>query len=480
MQTSDLRDDIDFESGDIPRLFRQMFFPTVFGMLFTAMFIITDGILVGRGLGSDALAAINIVAPIFMLSTGIGLVFGMGGSVLASIHLANGKAKTARICATQATIAVSLLMVISTLALAVWCEPFMLLLGSSDELLPLCMEYCIGFIPFLLCFSLMHSMAFFVRLSGAPKFAMVCTIAASLLNMVLDYLMIFVFKQGLTGVAIATGVGAVIDVAAMAWFMSQQSNTIRFERVKMSYKSIQMSMRNIWYMSRLGSSSLLSECAMAMMFICGNYLFMEYMGTDGVAAFSVCCYLLPMVFMLNTSVAQSVQPIISFNHGAGEVQRALQGLWVSLRWGVSSAALVIVLMLLGRDLIVGMFIPSGVAAYEIATSGLPLFAICFLPSAQDSAIVLWGMQSVLHHVQPLYTWILTIQNSIKIHVQQSLCMGICEIPSLCFWLGLKKLTARNGWQKFAPLQHHVMDKRSLHQIAFWKPSMDIIKMIPSL
>ncbi len=387
MQTTDLRDDIDFGSGDIPRLFRQMFFPTVLGMLFTAMFIITDGILVGRGLGSDALAAINIVAPIFMLSTGIGLVFGVGGSVLAAIHLANNKAKTARICATQATIAVAVLMTISTVVLAVWCEPFMLMLGSSEELLPLCWEYCINFVPFLLCFSLMHSMAFFVRLSGAPKFAMICTIAASLLNMVLDYLMIFVFERGLAGVAMATGVGAVVDVALMGWFMMQRSNSIHFERVKMSYKSLRMSMRNVWYMCRLGSSSLLSECAMAMMFICGNYLFMEYMGKDGVAAFSVCCYLLPMVFMLNTSVAQSVQPIISFNHGAGEAKRALQGLWVSLRWGISSALFVIVVMLFGRNLIVGMFIPSGLAAHEIATEGLPLFALCFLPFAINIIII---------------------------------------------------------------------------------------------
>ncbi len=393
MQPTDLRDDIDFGSGDIPRLFRQMFYPTVLGMLFTAMFIITDGILVGQGLGSDALAAINIVAPIFMLSTGIGLVFGMGGSILASIHMSGGKIKTARICATQATIAVVVLMTLSTAALAIWCEPFMLLLGSSEELLPLCMEYCIGFVPFLLCFSLMHAMAFFVRLSGAPKFAMFCTIAASLLNMILDYLMIFVFKQGLMGVAIATGVGAVIDVALMGWFLAQRRNVIHFERVKMSYKSLRMSLRNIWYMCRLGSSSLLSECAMAVMFICGNYLFMEYMGKDGVAAFSVCCYLLPMVFMLNTSVAQSVQPIISYNHGAGESRRALQGLWVSLRWGVSSAIAVIVVMVVARNLIVGMFMSSDQPAYHIATSGLPLFAICFLPFAIN-IIVIGYYQSV--------------------------------------------------------------------------------------
>lgn len=393
MQTTDLRDDIDFGSGDIPRLFRQMFYPTLLGMLFTAMFIITDGIFVGRGLGSDALAAINIVAPIFMISTGIGLVFGMGGSVLASIHLANGKAKVARLCATQATIATTVVMALLNLVMLIWSRPLVQLLGASGDLEELCLEYWRGFLPFIIAFSLMHSMAFFIRVSGAPKFAMICTILASLINIVLDYALIFIFKCGLAGAAVATGVGTLVDVALMAWFLSQSRNTIHFERIKMSWKSMRMSMRNIWYICRLGSSSLLSECAMAMMFICGNYLFMEYMGKDGVAAFSICCYLLPMVFMLNTSVAQSAQPIISYNYGAGESGRAIEGLRVSLRWGVCAATAVIVISLVASHPIVGLFIPKGEAAHDIAANGLPLFAAGFLPFAVN-IIVIGYYQSV--------------------------------------------------------------------------------------
>ncbi len=387
MQQRDLRDDIDFGSGDIPRLFRRMFYPTLLGMLFTAMFIITDGIFVGQGLGSDALAAINIVAPIFMLSTGLGLVFGMGGSVLASIHLANGKPKVARLCVTQAVIANTVIMLLATVALAVWCEPFMIALGASEELLPLCVDYCWGFIPFLALFSLMHGFSFFVRLSGAPTFAMVCTILASLINIGLDYLLIFVFEWGIYSAAFATGVGTTIDVVLMAWFLTRGRNTIHFERIKLSWRSMRMSIRNIWYICRLGSSSLLSECAMAMMFVCGNYLFMEYMGKDGVAAFSVCCYLLPMVFMLNTSVAQSAQPIISYNYGAGAQGRALKGLWVSLKWGSCAALVAVVVAFVASSPIVGLFIPNEMPAHNIAVHGLPLFAMGFLPFAINIIVI---------------------------------------------------------------------------------------------
>lgn len=93
-----MKDSIDFGSMEIPKLFRKLLIPTVLGMVFSAVFVITDGIFVGQGIGSDALAAVNITAPLFLISTGIGLMFGVGASVVASIHLSQGKLKTARQC----------------------------------------------------------------------------------------------------------------------------------------------------------------------------------------------------------------------------------------------------------------------------------------------------------------------------------------------------------------------------------------------
>ena len=69
-----MRDSIDFGSMNISTLFRKLLIPTVLGMIFSAVFVITDGIFVGKGIGSDALAAVNITAPLFMITTGIGLM----------------------------------------------------------------------------------------------------------------------------------------------------------------------------------------------------------------------------------------------------------------------------------------------------------------------------------------------------------------------------------------------------------------------
>ena len=81
------RDSIDFGSMKVGQLFCKQLFPTLLGMVFSALFVITDGVFVGRGIGSDALAAVNIAAPLFVFAAGMGLMFGMGGAIVASINL---------------------------------------------------------------------------------------------------------------------------------------------------------------------------------------------------------------------------------------------------------------------------------------------------------------------------------------------------------------------------------------------------------
>lgn len=189
-----MKDSIDFETMNIPRLFRKLLIPTVLGMVFSAIFIITDGIFVGKGIGSDALAAVNITAPLFLLNTGVALIFGIGASVVASIHLSHRKIKVAQINITQAVIVSSLLL--TAYAVFVLCntEKVALCLGSSERLLPLAVEYIYWFMPFLPFSALLSSGMFFVRLDGSPNYAMVCNIIPALINIILDYLFIFVFE----------------------------------------------------------------------------------------------------------------------------------------------------------------------------------------------------------------------------------------------------------------------------------------------
>ena len=177
-----MKDSIDFGCMDVPKLFRKLLIPTVLGMIFSAVFVITDGIFVGRGIGSDALAAVNITAPLFLISTGVGLMFGVGASVVASIHLSQGKVKVARINVTQAVVVSSLLLATYSFLITWYAPAVARLLGSSDRLLPLAVEYMHWFAPFLPFSALLSSGMFFLRLDGSPSYAMLCNAGPAGIN----------------------------------------------------------------------------------------------------------------------------------------------------------------------------------------------------------------------------------------------------------------------------------------------------------
>ena len=144
---SEMRDSIDFRNMDITTLFRKLLLPTVMGMIFSALFVITDGIFVGKGIGSDALAAVNIVAPLWLFSTGVGLMFGVGASVVASIHLSHDKPKVARINITQSIVVSTLLLACTSTIFCLFAEDVTRWLGGSERLAPLAVEYMLWFVP---------------------------------------------------------------------------------------------------------------------------------------------------------------------------------------------------------------------------------------------------------------------------------------------------------------------------------------------
>ena len=191
-----MRDSIDFKNTDIKTLFRKLLLPTVLGMIFSALFVITDGIFVGKG----------IVAPLWLFSTGVGLMFGVGASVVASIHLSHGKVKVARINITQSVVISSLLLMCTSTLFCSFAPQVVKLLGGSERLTPLAVEYMLWFVPFSLFTALLNSGMFFLRLDGSPNFAMMCNVVAAVLNILLDYLFIFPFGWGMFGAALASAI----------------------------------------------------------------------------------------------------------------------------------------------------------------------------------------------------------------------------------------------------------------------------------
>lgn len=372
------RDSIDWKETNVPLLFCRIFIPTLLGMLLASTINIADGIFVGRGAGSHALAAVNIVAPFFMVTTGVGLMFGTGASIVSSVHLSQGRRKAASINVTQAFTVSVFIMVILAALIMLFPETAARMMGCSDGLMPYVKDYMRWVIPSLPFGMLMSIGLFVLRLDGSPVYAMVCNSLPAILNVVLDYLFVFPMQMGIEGASLATAIAQVFGSLMIGVYLWRYARTIRLYKPKFTVKSIRLTMRNIGYQVKLGVSSMIGELAIACMMLTGNFVFIRYLGEDGVAAFSVACYCFPLVFMIGNAIAQSAQPIVSYNHGAGQQARVTQAFRFSILLAFACGLLVTLGGMAESHRIVSLFLSGTTTAANIAQEGLPYFSVAFL------------------------------------------------------------------------------------------------------
>ena len=368
------RDRIDFGKSKIEPLFNSLFFPTLLSMVFASFYTVADGIFVGQGVGSDALAAINIAAPVFLMTTGIALMFGVGVSVVASIHLSQGNNKAANLAITQAFEVATLMMIVVASAIYLFRIPFLRLLGCTDVLMPLALDYLVWILPGCICTITQVIGTFVIRIDGSPKYAASLEIVPGLLNIFFDWLFVFPLQMGVSGSAKASTLSCAVAAVMVVCYMIFRAKNVRLRRFRLTLTSLYLTGRNTVYMVRSGFSSMLGELAMTVILLAGNYVFIKNLGEDGVAAFSVACFLYPMVFMVNNAVSQSAQPIISFNYGAGNADRVRQAFRLSLRTSAICGILATAVLILGAKPLISLFLHEGTNPYAIAADGLPLFA----------------------------------------------------------------------------------------------------------
>ena len=372
------RDDIDFGTAKISRLFTKMFIPTLLGMVSWSLLTVIDGIFVGRGVGSNGIAAINICYPIFLVLTGFALMVGMGASVVASIHLSQNNVKAARINVTQAVWFSTFVVIGAMIIILLAPEQISYMLGASETLMPLVRDYMVYLIPAGIMQMWSVVGLFVIRLDGSPKYAMWCNVVPAVLNIFFDWLFIFPLGMGVKGAAIASAISTVIGGVMAFVYLVKYARTLKMSGVKMSPVSLTLSIRNIAYQCKIGFSALLGEVTMAFLLFAGNFVFMKHLGDAGVGAYGVACYYTPFVFMFGNSIAQSVQPIVSYNYGLGRWDRVNKTLSISLRAAVLSSLVSIVAFTLFPQHLVHLFIVDSDPAAQIAIAGFPYFATGFL------------------------------------------------------------------------------------------------------
>ena len=371
----------------IGNLFLKYVSANVLGMIGYSCYILADTFFIARGIGADALAALNLVLPAYSLMNGTGLMIGMGAASRYTISSTKPEGTLHRTIFTQALYLAAFAAVIFSSGGIFLPDRIAAVLGANADTI----GYATDYIRILLIFSPLflgnNLLLSFVRNDGAPRLSMTGMIVGSLTNIVLDYVFIYPLGMGMTGAALATATAPVISMLIMSVHFIKKRNHFRPVRTRLSLIR--------WGdICTLGISSLVTELSSGVVIIVFNYLILGLNGNTGVAAYGILANIALVLVSIYTGIGQGVQPIVSRYAGKdGEEQRRSlrrYALATSLSFALLSYLLIAVFAvplaeLFNRehDPILTDIASNGMRIYFVSLffSGINIVAAAFLSSA---------------------------------------------------------------------------------------------------
>lgn len=345
--------------------------PTMVMMIFMSLYSIVDGIFISRLLGTNALSAANIVYPVISIVFAVGIMLSTGGSALIAKKLGEGKDREAREDFSFLTL-VSFLFGIAILLIGnIFIEPIVRALGSTDALLPYCVDYLS--VSLLLAPTAMLQMMFqtFFVTAGKPLIGLMLTISGGVANMILDYLFMGPFNMGISGAALATGIGELIPAVIGLFYFLFTRHSLYLTKPVVRFQVLKESCFN-------GSSEMVTNLSTAVVTYLFNITMLKFLGEPGVAAITIVLYGQFLFNALYMGFSMGVAPVISYNHGSQNLPLLKRIFKICIGFISISSILITIMALVSSPVIVEIFTPIGSATYDIAKTGFFLFSINYI------------------------------------------------------------------------------------------------------
>lgn len=280
-------------------------------MICTSLYSIVDGFFVSNYVGKTPFAAVNLIMPVCMALGTIGTMIGTGGSAIVSQALGEGKKERAnRYFSMLVYCAVGLSVVLSVIGM-IFARPIAAALGAEGELLENCVIYSRLLFIALTPFVLQNIFQSFFVTAEKPSLSLKISVIAGLINVVLDYLFIAVFRWGIAGAAIATGIGQMVGgVIPVIYFARKNDSLLRLTKTGIEGKVLLKTFVN-------GSSEMVTNLSTSLVNILYNFQLMKLAGENGVAAYGIIMYVNFIFMAVFFGYAIGSAPVIGYHFGAG-------------------------------------------------------------------------------------------------------------------------------------------------------------------
>lgn len=364
---------MDLLQGNIKRSYFRYLAAAFGSSLIGTIYSFVDTVVVGQNQGSNGTAALAVVAPVWNIIYGLGLLFGIGGAVFFST-IRGKKEKQGEHeneYFTVAVIAGSIAALICWIALILLDTQILRLFGADSDLLPLAKEYLFPIKIVFPTYLFGQLFAAFLRNDNDPTLATAAVLAGGIFNIFGDCFFVFVLHMGIFGAGLATAIGSVISTGIMATHFLLKKNSLKIVKVQNIFSKLKS-------IIAAGFSTFFVDIAMGIITVLLNNQIMKYAGAGALAVYGVIVNISTCAQGCVYSIGQAAQPIISINFGAGNGSRIKKVLKYSLATAAVFSAFWTGVTMLFPVPIIKIFMSATPEIISLAPKIIRLYCLSFL------------------------------------------------------------------------------------------------------
>ena len=348
--------------------------PTIVMMIFSSIYGIVDGLFVSNCVGSDAFAAVNLIMPALMIFGSVGFMIGTGGSAIVSKTLGEGDNEKANKYFSMLIYLLIILGTVFSIIGIVFLEPIAIILGAEGQMINYCVQYGRILLVGLTAFLLQNCFQSFLVVAEMPTFGLVISVCAGITNMILDFLLIYVFKGGVIGAALATTISQILGgIIPLVYFIRKNKSKLKLVKTKFSLKPIVKACTN-------GSSEMVTNLSLSLVNMLYNIQLMKYAGTNGVVAYGIIMYV-GFIF-IGTYLGYSIgsAPIVGYHYGANNLDELKGLLKKSLKLIVITSIIMTGIAEIFAKPLASIFVSYDKELLEFTTNAIRIYALSYIVS----------------------------------------------------------------------------------------------------
>ena len=389
--------------------FASLAIPTILSGWVYTVYTLIDGIFIGRYVGEQALAALNLVVPLLYVPYAFSVMIGVGGATLIARLLGEGRDAEARRAFSQVLWVMLAFGIAMSAGVLYFRHEIAAALGAHGEITQHVVGFLSGWGWFVLFANGLYAMELFLRVEGAPaaRFGLYAMFLGALANVALDYWFIVVKEMGMYGASLATGLSMMVSSSVMLAY-----HFVLAKQVVPARRAFAGAEVHIWRVMYNGASEFLGAIAPAVTVFAFNRVILWNFGEPGLAAYAILEYMTLGATVTMVALVPSMQPMISYYRGS----RDLSALRESFRLGVMavtgfSVLVAVAMATLARPLTF-LFLPAGVQAWSILEHAVLWYALAFLPAAGN--LIVAGFLTAVESPGPsaaiamLRSWVLLL------------------------------------------------------------------------